>query len=135
MTARSIADWYPLIRKPPITPPNWVFAPVWTALYGMMGFAAWRVWRRGGIANAPAALLAFFVQLALNLAWSYIFFGRQQIGLALVEIAALFVAIVVTAVLFARTDRLAAWLMAPYATWVAYASVLNGWIWVLNRAA
>lgn len=134
-TARSIAEWYPFIRKPPITPPNWLFAPVWTTLYVLMAFAAWRVWRRGGIPGAPAALAAFVVQLGLNLAWSYIFFGRREIGFALVEIVALWIAIVVTTALFARTDRVAAWLMIPYLAWVTYASVLNGWFWALNRAS
>jgi translocator protein len=107
---------------------------VWTALYLIMGYAAWRVWRRAGFGGAPAALALFGSQLALNLAWSYLFFGRQWIGAAFVEIAVLLAAIAATALAFARTDRIAAWLLAPYAAWVAFASVLTGWIWILNRA-
>lgn len=133
-TARSVAEWYPLIRKPPITPPSWLFAPVWTALYVLMGIAAWRVWRRAGMAGGGGALAVFGVQLALNLAWSYLFFGLQNIRLALIEIVVLLIAILATIVLFARWDRVAAWMLAPYAAWVAFASVLNGWIWVLNRS-
>jgi len=133
-TARSVAEWYPQIRKPPITPPNWLFGPVWTALYVLMGIAAWRVWRRAGLVGGRGSLAVFGFQLALNLAWSYLFFGMQNIGLALIEIIVLLVAIFATIILFARWDRVAAWLLAPYAAWVAFASVLNGWIWVLNRS-
>lgn len=134
-TAEGVRDWYPTLAKPPITPPNWLFGPVWTALYLLMGYAAWRVWRRAGFAGAPAALALFAAQLALNLAWSYLFFGRHWIGAAFAEIAVLLAAIIVTALAFAHHDRLAAWLMLPYAAWVGFASVLTGWIWVLNRAA
>lgn len=134
-TADGVRDWYPTLAKPPITPPNWLFGPVWTALYLLMGYAAWRVWRRGGFAGAPAALALFGIQLVLNLAWSYLFFGRHWIGAALAEIAVLLAFIVATAFAFARHDRLAAWLLLPYAAWVAFASVLTGWIWALNRAA
>ena len=134
-TAAGVRDWYPALAKPPITPPSWLFGPVWTALYLIMGYAAWRVWRKAGFGGAPAALALFGIQLALNLAWSYLFFGRQWIGAAFVEIIVLLVAIAATALAFARTDRVAAWLLAPYAAWVAFASVLTGWIWILNRAA
>lgn len=134
-TAESVRGWYAALAKPPINPPNWVFAPVWTALYAMMGFAAWRVWRRAGLGGAAGSLGLFCIQLALNLAWSYLFFGRHWIGIALFEIVVLWLAIAGTALAFARTDRFAAWLMAPYLAWVAYAAVLNAWIWALNRGA
>lgn len=132
-TAGGVREWYPALAKPPITPPGWLFGPVWTALYLIMGYAAWRVWRKAGFGGAPAALGLFGIQLALNLAWSYLFFGRHWIETAFVEILVLLAAIVATAAAFARTDRVAAWLMAPYIAWVAFASVLTGWIWVLNR--
>jgi tryptophan-rich sensory protein len=134
-TADGVRTWYPTLAKPPITPPNWLFGPVWTALYLIMGYAAWRVWRRSGFGGAPAALALFGIQLALNLAWSHLFFGRHSIGTAFVEILALLAAIIATAAAFARTDRVAAWLMIPYIAWVAFASVLTGWIWLLNRGA
>lgn len=134
-TAAGVRDWFPALAKPPINPPAWVFAPVWTALYLIMGYAAWRVWRTAGFKGAPAALTLFGLQLALNLAWSYLFFGRHWIGAAFVEIVVLLAAIAATALVFARTDRLAAWLLVPYIAWVAFASVLTGWIWLLNRAA
>lgn len=133
-TAESVRTWYPTLAKPPINPPNWVFGPVWTVLYIAMGFAALRVWRHSGLRRARWALAVFAVQLGLNLAWSYLFFGRHLIGAALIDIMLLLAAIVATALLFARHDRVAAWLMVPYGAWVAYASVLNGWIWALNRA-
>jgi tryptophan-rich sensory protein len=134
-TAEGVRGWYAALVKPPITPPGWVFAPVWTTLYVLMGFAAWRVWRKAGFGGAPAALGVFSIQLALNLAWSYLFFGRHWIAAALADIIALVCAIGVTAILFARGDRLAAWLLVPYLGWVAFASVLNAWIWLLNRPA
>lgn len=131
-TAAGVRDWYPALAKPPITPPDWLFAPVWTVLYLMMGYAAWRVWRRAGFGGAKAALALFGLQLALNLAWSYLFFGRHWIGAAFAEILVLLAAIAATAIAFARTDRVAGWLLVPYIAWVAFASVLTGWIRMLN---
>ena len=131
-TAGGVRDWYPTLAKPPITPPGWLFGPVWTALYLIMGYAAWRVWRKAGFGGAPAALTLFAIQLALNLAWSYLFFGRHWIGAAFAEIIVLLIAIGATALAFARTDRVAARLLVPYIAWVAFASVLTGWIWMLN---
>jgi tryptophan-rich sensory protein len=131
-TAAGVRDWYPALAKPPITPPPWLFASVWTTLYLAMGYAAWRVWHKAGFGGAPAAMALFGIQLALNLAWSYLFFGQRLIGAAFAEIIVLLAAIAVTALAFARTDRAAAWLLAPYAAWVGFASVLTGWIWMLN---
>lgn len=132
ITATSVDAWYQTLRKPSFNPPDWVFAPVWTALYIAMAVAGWRVWRRPRAEPRQAALTLFGVQLALNLAWSFLFFGYQRIGLALIDIALLLLAIVATAVVFWRIDRPAGALFVPYALWVAYAAVLNAALWRLN---
>ena len=131
VTASSVGTWYAGLAKPSFNPPNWVFGPVWTALYLMMAFAGWRVWRRRG-GDARLALGAWALQLALNLCWSLLFFGARLIGAALVEIAVLFAAIVATALLFWRIDRVAGALLVPYAAWVAFAALLNAALWRLN---
>lgn len=134
ITAGSVGTWYQTLRKPAFNPPDWVFAPVWTALYLMIAVAGWRVWRRCGIAGARAAMAAYVLQLALNLGWSFLFFGSRMIGVALAEIVVLFAAIGINAVLFWRVDRVAGWLLAPYLAWVGFAGVLNFALWQLNRA-
>ncbi len=131
-TAKSVRDWYPRLRKPPGTPPSWVFGPVWTTLYVLMAVSAWLVWRQYGW-GARAALLIFAAQLALNLAWSGIFFGARQIGCAFAEIVILWLAILFNIVIFYPLDSIAAWLLAPYLLWVTYASYLNCGIWLRNR--
>lgn len=132
VTLPVIPTWYADLAKPSFTPPNWVFGPVWTTLYLMMAYAAWRVWRGAAGADRGRALALWGGQLALNLAWSLLFFGGQLIGLALVDIFLLLLAIAGAMALFARIDRLAAWLLAPYLAWVAYAAALNFAIWRLN---
>lgn len=132
VTATSVDTWYAALDKPALNPPNWVFGPVWTLLYLMMALAAWRVWRLAGVRGARAALGLWALQLALNLTWSYVFFGARMIGAALAEIAVLLVAIVATAALFWRLDRIAGALLVPYAAWVAFAMVLNAALWRLN---
>ncbi len=131
-TSMGMPDWYMGLEKPAFNPPSWVFGPVWTILYAMMAVAAWLVWRASGFQGARPALAMFFVQLALNLAWSGIFFGLQAPGWALVEIIILWAAILVTMILFFRHSTVAGWLMAPYLLWVTFAAVLNGAIWWLN---
>jgi len=131
-TSAGMPDWYGSLQKPSFNPPAWVFGPVWTALYAMMAVAAWLVWREAGFDGATAALTLFFVQLALNLAWSGIFFGLRQPGWALVDIALLWLAIAATAVLFFRHSVWAGALMLPYLAWVSYAAALNYAIWRLN---
>jgi tryptophan-rich sensory protein len=121
--------WFAALRKPSWNPPSWVFAPVWTTLYVMMGVAAWRVWRRR---TRNAALWLFAVQLALNFAWSFIFFSAREIDLAFAEIVVLWAFIAATIIAFSRVDRAAAWLMGPYLAWVSFAAVLNGTIVRLN---
>ncbi len=132
LTAVSVGGWYQDLDKPAFNPPDWVFAPVWAALYLLMAVSAWRVWRRRQHPGRRRALTLFALQLALNLAWSGLFFGLQAVGAALVEIVALWLAIVATGVAFMRIDRAAAWLLVPYAAWVAFAAVLNAAIWRLN---
>lgn len=132
ITATSVGTWYQALEKPPFNPPDWVFAPVWTTLYVMMAIAGWRVWRRVGIETRKTALIVFAVQLGLNLAWSLLFFGSQRIGLALAEIIVLLVAIIANTTMFWRIDRLAGVLFVPYVLWVAYATVLNAALWVIN---
>ena len=131
-TASSVGNWYPTLAKPAFNPPNWIFAPVWTALYFMMAVAGWGVWRRDGLRRARWALTLFALQLALNLAWSILFFGMHSIGAALIEIVVLLLAILATALAFWRRDRAAGMLFVPYAAWVAFAAVLNAAIWRLN---
>lgn len=132
ITASSVDGWYQELQKPAFNPPDWLFAPVWSLLYFMMAVAVWLVWRRVGLAGAALAVGLYVVQLTLNLGWTILFFGAQEIGLALVEIAILFVAILATAWVFRRTHKVAAALMIPYAAWVAFAAALNAAIWNLN---
>jgi tryptophan-rich sensory protein len=132
ITATSVNTWYAALAKPAFNPPGWVFGPVWTVLYLMMALAAWRVWRARAAPGARLALGAWALQLALNLSWSFIFFGARMIGAALAEILVLLAAIVLTAVLFWRIDRAAGALLVPYAAWVAFATALNAALWRLN---
>lgn len=132
ITSSSVADWYPALAKPPFNPPDWLFGPVWTLLYIVMAVAAWRVWRQAGWRQARAALLIYFLQLGVNLAWSALFFGLRRPDLALADCLLLLVMVVVTAVAFRRHDGIAALLMVPYALWVGFACLLNGSIVALN---
>ena len=124
--------WYAGLNKPTWNPPGWIFGPVWTALYLMMGVSAWLVWQRGGFAAQRRPLVIFLVQLSLNACWSPLFFGLHSPGLAFGEIIVLWVAIASTIVAFRGVSRPAAWLLAPYLAWVSFASVLNFTIWRLN---
>lgn len=133
-TAQAIPEWYAGLVKPPGTPPNWVFGPVWTALYALMGVVLARVWLLPRETEGRRAALVWFgVQLAVNLAWTPVFFGMRQILAGLFVIGALVWAIRMTVAAVARVDRKAAGLMWPYALWVAYATYLNAGIWFLNR--
>lgn len=132
ITATSVDTWYPALNKPWFNPPDWIFAPVWTLLYIFMAVAGWRVWRTPASSARRNALLLFAVQLTLNVFWSLLFFGFQQIGMALVEIATLLAAIAASTLVFWRLDRPAGMLFVPYVLWVAYAALLNLSLWVLN---
>jgi tryptophan-rich sensory protein len=123
--------WYAALRKPPLTPPGWVFGPAWTVLYLLIAVAGWLVWRARP--RDRRALGLWGAQLALNAAWSFVFFGLHRPGAALVEIALLLVFVLATAAAFFRARRLAGALLVPYAAWVAFATYLNAGIWILNR--
>ena len=132
---RSIPTWYQTLRKPSFNPPNWVFGPVWTLLYILMGLSSWLVWRerRSDGASVQGALSWYGVQLLFNGLWSIIFFGMRRIRLALADIVALWSALLITMLQFFRIRRSAAWLLLPYFLWVTFATLLNTAIWRLNR--
>ncbi len=131
-TTPEIEGWYRTIEKPSWNPPDWIFGPVWTTLFILMGAAAWLVWRPAGFAAAAMPLTLFAVQLVLNIAWSWIFFGLHQPGLAFAEIVLLWLAIAATTATFFLSSQVAGWLMTPYLAWVSFAAVLNFAIWRMN---
>jgi translocator protein len=132
VTQTSVNDWYQTLAKPPLNPPDWLFAPTWITLYVMMAIAGWRVWMRSANTLRRIALATFAVQLTLNLVWSFIFFGAKSPGFAAIEIVFLWVSILATLVIFWFVDRFAGWLMFPYLLWVSFASYLNFAIFLLN---
>lgn len=132
VTAPNIPNWYADLAKPSWNPPNWVFGPVWTALYLGMAVAGWSVWRQGGWAGAARPLGMFGAQLALNVLWSCLFFGLHRPDLAFVEVLTLWALILATTVLFWRRSVTAGVLFVPYLAWVTFASVLNFAVWRLN---
>ncbi len=131
-TFESVRTWYPTLVKPSWNPPAAIFGPVWTLLYLLMSIAAWRVWLRREQTGARPALRLFFVSLALNALWSVLFFGLHRPGLALLEVVLFWGTLVLIQLRFARLDRVAGWLWAPYVAWVSFATVLNAAIWRLN---
>jgi tryptophan-rich sensory protein len=132
-TAPSIATWYATIEKPGFTPPNWVFAPVWTTLFVLMGVSAYLVWNKGlENKNVKMALLIFSIQLALNMLWSFLFFGLKSPLYAFFEILILWLVIMLTIVNFSRISKTASWLLIPYIIWVSFAAILNFSIVRLN---
>jgi tryptophan-rich sensory protein len=122
--------WYESLAKPSFNPPNWIFAPVWSALYVMMAIAVWLVWCRVKAFGLPIAL--WLLQLGLNAIWSWLFFGLERPDLAAMEIVVLLAAILVTIVTFFRVSRPAGYLLVPYAAWVSFAAILNFTLWRLN---
>ena len=132
--ARFMPDeWYRRLRKPTWNPPNSIFAPVWTLLYLLMATAAWLVWRRYGFGGALIPLILFVVQLLLNAAWTWLFFGLHRVGQALVDIVVLWLVILATMMSFWQLEPLAGVLLVPYLAWVSFAAVLNWTIWRMNR--
>jgi len=132
-TVSAISNWYATLTKPGINPPSWIFGPVWTTLYAVMGIAAFLVWKKGWARpGIRKALTVFALQLALNALWSIVFFGLHSPGWAFVNIIALWLAIIWTMVLFYRISKPAMWLLLPYVAWVSFAAYLNYAIWSLN---
>lgn len=125
-------SWYESLNKPGWTPPNWVFPVVWPVLYLMMALAAWLIWKDFGFQEGSEELRWFGIQLGLNAAWSWIFFGEHMIGTALGEILLLWIAVLFTMLLFWNKSKPAALLMLPYLLWIGYASALNYSIFQLN---
>jgi tryptophan-rich sensory protein len=128
-TLPGLAHWYPALAKPSWTPPSWLFGPVWTLLYAMLAVAGWLAWREG---RSRRGTLLFLLQLALNAAWPWVFFGERRLGLALVCAAALWLAILGTLAAFWRVSRGAAILLLPYLAWIGFAVALNAAIWWKN---
>ncbi len=134
-TSSNVDTWFPSVVKPSFNPPGWLFAPVWTTLYVMMGIALFLVWKDETATKAmkQKAIIVFMVQLMLNFFWSFIFFEQHEIGWAVVEIVLLWVMILITIFYFAAISKPATWLLVPYISWVSFATILNFAIWQLNR--
>jgi tryptophan-rich sensory protein len=132
-TSSAIPTWYATLSRPALNPPNWVFAPVWTTLFVLMGIAAFLIWKQGtDKPKVREALKIFLGQLILNVLWSFIFFGLHNPGLAFLEIIFLWLAILATILSFSKISKTAAYLLIPYIAWVSFASYLNLAIWRLN---
>ena len=132
-TTPAIQTWYLGLRKPDFAPPNWVFAPVWTALYLLMCISLFIVWNAGiDKSNVRKSMWTFILQLLLNILWSYLFFGLRSPLLGLIEIIALWFMIVLTMVFFFRISKTAALILIPYLLWVSFASYLNYLLFILN---
>ena len=132
LATRNARDFYAGLVRPSWAPPGWVFGPVWTTLYVLMGVAAWLVWRKVGWDGARTALTLFVVQLVCNAAWSWFFFAWRRGALAMGDIVLLLVLIVATMVAFGRVHRVAALLLAPYLAWVLFATALTYAVWRAN---
>jgi translocator protein len=133
LTVSEIGGWYAGLNKPSFNPPNYLFGPVWTTLYVLMGIALFLVWKADtNAALKQRAMMLFAVQLVLNFFWSLIFFNAHQIGWALVEIVVMWIFILLTIFAFGRISPAAAWLLVPYISWVSFATVLNAALWKLN---
>jgi translocator protein len=122
-------EWYASLNKPFFNPPNWLFGPAWTFLYILIAIAGWRIWRR---APHGTAMKIWWVALALNFLWSPVFFGAQQVGFGLVVVLAMLLSILLFIAAARHADRLSSFLFLPYAGWVAFASLLNASIFLLN---
>jgi tryptophan-rich sensory protein len=132
-TSPAIQSWYAALRKPAFTPPNWLFAPVWTTLFLLMGVSLFLVWRKPvSMPKVRTALVIFAVQLALNVLWSILFFGLRSPLAGFIEILILWAVILLTIVNFYRLSSTAGMLLIPYILWVSFAAFLNFSLWRLN---
>lgn len=129
-TMESLSTWYVTLNKPSFNPPDWIFGPVWTTLYVLMGISFFLVWKKN--IRTPFPYLIFTAQLVLNFLWSYLFFGLRDPLLGLAGIGLLLVLIIINITVFYKISRAAAYLLIPYLVWVAFASILNCYIYILN---
>ncbi|MET3113775.1 benzodiazapine receptor [Pedobacter sp. CG_S7] len=133
LTSNSVKTWYPTLNKPSFNPPNWIFGPVWTILYILIGIAAYLVWqKRDQVAHFPRIIAVYLIQLVLNLFWSFLFFYAHKIGASLFEISALLIVILINGRMFYKIDKTAGLLFIPYALWVSFATLLTYSIYSLN---
>ena len=132
-TAQSVHEWYATLNRPSFNPPNWIFGPVWTTLYILMGISLFLIWKQDVSKERNMAILFFLIQLILNFVWSFIFFYFNMIGFALVEIILLWISIAMMLVLFYKIEPMAAYINIPYLLWVTFATVLNASYYYLNR--
>jgi translocator protein len=133
LTVGGLAEWYVNLKKPSFNPPGWIFGPVWTMLYALMGVSLYMLVKSESHEFKNAAYALFAVQLTLNFWWSFIFFNSRELGWALVEILVLWVAIISMILVFYRISKPAALLQIPYLLWVSFATILNATLWWLNR--
>jgi len=132
VTAAQIRTWYIFLQKPSFNPPNYLFGPVWTFLYILMGISLYLIWIQPASPKKAKAVLYFFIQFTFNICWSILFFKFHQIGWAVVEIIVMWIFILLTIVSAHKIQKKAAWLLIPYILWVSFAGVLNFGIWKLN---
>ena len=133
-TAQSIPEWYATLNKPSFNPPNWLFGPVWTTLYLLIGISFFLIWKIAPSKERNVAIFVFLIQLLLNFGWSFFFFYFKMIGFALVEISLLWMSIVIMLILFYKVRPVAAYINIPYFLWVSFATVLNAAYYFLNRS-
>lgn len=133
-TSSAIPNWYAYLNKPFFSPPNWVFGPVWSTLYTLMGVSAYLIWKKGfKTQKIRNAIYLFGIQLILNAVWSPVFFGVKNLFLALVIIVFMWIYIYKTIIAFAKINKTASYLLYPYLAWVSFATLLNYSVWMLNR--
>ena len=131
-TSQSVPTWYASLNKPSFSPPNWVFGPVWTTLYILLGISFFLIWKENPSKQRNLAITVFAIQMLLNFAWSFIFFYFHLIGAALIEIILLWISIVAMIYLYCKIKPIAAFMNIPYLLWVSFASILNAGYYFLN---
>lgn len=133
-SSQSVPEWFATLNRPSFNPPSWIFGPVWTTLYILMGISLFLIWKQNVSKERNQAMMVFLIQLLLNFGWSFIFFYFNMIGLALVEIILLWINIVIMLVLFYRIKPMAAYINIPYLLWVTFATILNASYYFLNKS-
>lgn len=131
-TAKAVPEWFAALNRPSFSPPNWLFGPVWTTLYILLGISLFLIWKQSPGKERNLAIFVFLLQMVLNFAWSFIFFYFNMIGFALIEIILLWISIVIMIVLFYKIKPMAAYINIPYLLWVTFATILNAGYYFLN---